>query len=345
MKLSRWSVLISLLTVGVLLLSACGGGAEPAPAPEPTEPPAPTEAAEPTNTPVPPTATPVPETPTPEPTPTPEGPPPGTEENPLIVAATDISGFGMHGVVCNLLADEGGLTVETQAFASDAELIDYLAGGATPHVIISFPPAYLVAHEQHGYEVAVMGTQLGGRYTYNAQIIAGADTGVTSIADVPGRSVCWGNPDFLAGNKVPRLMLWAAGINPETDLGAQQEMMTQDQVTTAVYNGECEVGTVSEGAIGRLEKQYPDVTDKVVVVAESPPIPSVALSFAPGLSDEVKAGVIEAYRAVLARAGNEGAAALQMAYGWESVDDVEDELFEPLRELIRDAKLEIDALL
>jgi phosphonate transport system substrate-binding protein len=262
-----------------------------------------------------------------------------------VIAGTDISGFGMHQVVCNLLADEEGLTVESLGFASDAELIDHLAGGATPHVIISFPPAYLVANKQYGYEVAVMGTQLGGKLTYTAEIIAGANTGVASVADVAGRSICWGNPNFLAGNKVPKLMLLAAGINPETDLGEQQEMMTQDQVTTAVYNGECEVGTVSEGALGRLEKQHADALDKVVVVAESPPIPSMALSFAPGLSDEVKAAVIEGYRAVLARAGNEGAAALQMAYGWESVDDVEDSLFDPLRELIRDAKAGAEDLL
>jgi phosphonate transport system substrate-binding protein len=341
MKLSKWSVLISVLVVGALLLSACGGP----PAPEPTEPPPTETAAEPTDTPVPPTPTSVPETPTPEPTPTPEGPPPGTEDNPLIIAATDISGFNLHQVVAGLFAEETGMTVESPSFPSDAELIAYLEGGATPHVIISFPPAYLVAHERYGYEVEVMGTQLGGRLTYTAQIIAGANTGITSIEDVAGRSICWGNPNFLAGNRVPRMMLWAAGINPDTDMGEATETMTQDQVTTGVYNGDCEVGTVSEGALGRLERQHEDAMDKVVVVAESPPIPSVALSFAPDLSDELKTAIIEGFRAVLARAGNEGAQALQMGYGWDSVDDVEDDLFDPLRDLIRDAKMEIDALL
>ncbi len=335
MKLGKWSVLISMVVVGVLLLSACGGGAE-TPAPLPTEPRPPTEAAEPT-------ATPVPATPTPEPTATPEGPPPGTEENPLVIAAVDVSGFNFHQVVSGLVAEETGLTIESPAFPSDAELVQSLASGEMPDVIISFPSGYLVAHEKYGYEVAVMGTQLGGQLTYTAEIIAGADTGIASLADVAGRSICWGNPDFLAGYKVQRLMLWAEGIDPDTDMGQATQMMTQDQVATAVYNGDCEVGAVAEGAISRLERQHPDAATRVLVVAESPPIPSLGLSFAPDLPDDVRAAVIDWYRAVLAR--DDGAQALQMGYGWESVDDVDDSLFDPLRDLIKAAKKGMDSLL
>ncbi len=333
MKVWKWSVLISLAVVGILLLSACGGGAE-------TPAPPPTEAAEPTETSLPPT--PVPETPTVGPTATPEGPPPGTEENPLIVAATDISGFALHGVVCELLAEEAGLSVEGRSFPSDAELVASLAAGEMPHVIISFPAGYLVAHEKYGYEVAVVGTQLGGQLTYTSEIIAGADTGVTSLTDAAGRSFCWANPNFLSGYKVPRLMLWAAGINPETDLGEESDVKILDAVTRGVYEGDCEMGAISGNGRTRLQNQYPDVLDKVVV-AESPPIPSVALSFSPDLPDAIQAAVIEGYRAVLAR--DDGAQALQMGYGWESVDDVEDTLFDPLRDLIEAAKKGIEALL
>jgi phosphonate transport system substrate-binding protein len=345
MKLSKYSVSIALLVVAALLLSACGGAA-PEPTPAPTEPPPPTNTpAPPTATPVPPTPTAVPETPTPEPTPTPEGPPPGTEENPLVIAATDVSGFNFHQVVSGLLAEETGFTVESPAFPSDTELVQYLVSGETPDVVISFPGGYLVANKLYGYEVALMGTQMGGQLTYTAQFIAGADTGIASLADVAGRSICWGNPDFLAGYKVQRLMLWAEGINPDTDLGQATQMMTQDQVATAVYNGDCEVGAVAEGAISRLERQHPDAATRVLVVAESPPIPSVGLSFAPGLPDDVKSAVIAGYRAVYARSGNDGAQALSMGYGWESVDDVDDSLYDPLRQLIRDAKVEADELL
>jgi phosphonate transport system substrate-binding protein len=345
MKSLKSSMLIPLLVVGVLVLSACGGGASE-PTSVPAEPPPPAETAAPaTATSAPLTATAVPETPTPEPTPTPEGPAPGTAENPLVIAATDVSGFGFHQVVSGLLAEETGFTVESPAFPSDTELVQYLASGETPDVIISFPGGYLVANKLYGYEVALMGTQLGGQLTYTAQVIAGADTGVASLADLAGRSICWGNPDFLAGYKVQRLMLWAEGIDPDTDLGQATQMMTQDQVATAVYNGDCEVGTVAEGAISRLERQHPDAATKVVVIAESPPIPSLGLSFAPGLPDDVKTAVIDGYRAVYARSGNDGAQALSMGYGWESVDDVDDALYDPLRQLIMDAKVEADELL
>ena len=41
----------------------------------------------------------------------------------------------------------------------------------------------------------------------------------------------------------------------------------------------------------------------------------------------------------------DGAQALFMRYGWDIVEEVDDSLYEPLRELIRAAKAEIDTLL
>jgi len=343
MKLLKWSTLISLLMVGVLLFSACGGGA-PAPTPAPTEPPPPVDTpAPPAATPVPPTATPVPETPTPEPTPTPAGPDLGTEENPIIIAGVDFTGLGLHQNVCSLVAAETGYVIQGRGFADDAELASALAADETPHAIISFPAGYLTAHEGYGYEAALLGTQLGGQTGYTAQIIAGAGTGIASLADVAGRSVCWGDPDSLTGGKVQRLMLWAAGVDPDTQLGTETELVTHDQVVTAVYDGDCEVGAVYGGAVDRMEQRYPDVTTKVLVIAESPQIPNVCLSFAPGLPADVQQALLEGYMAVAE--SEDGAQALQMTYGWESLEEADDSLYEPLRELIRAARAEMDSLL
>jgi len=343
MKLLKWSLLISVLVAGTFVLSACGGGVA-APTPAPTEPPPPAETpAPPAATPVPPTPTTVPETPTPEPTPTPEGPALGTEENPIVIAGVDFSGMGLHQNVCTLVATETGYAVEGRGFADDAELASALAADETPHAIISFPAGYLTAHEGYGYEAALLGTQLGGQTGYPAQIIAGASTGIASLADAAGRSICWGDTDSLTGGKVQRLMLWAAGVDPDTQLGAETELVTHDQVVTAVYNGDCELGAIYGGAISRLEQRYPDVATKVLVIAESPQIPNVSLSFAPGVPADVQQALLEGYRAVAA--SEDGAQALQMTYGWETLEETDDSLYEPLRELIRAARAEMDSLL
>jgi ABC-type phosphate/phosphonate transport system substrate-binding protein len=81
----------------------------------------------------------------------------------------------------------------------------------------------------------------------------------------------------------------------------------------------------------------------VLVIAESPLIPSVSLSFASGVPTDVQEALIEGFRAVAG--SDDGAQALQMGYGWDTVEEVDDSLYEPLRELIRAAKAELDALL
>jgi phosphonate transport system substrate-binding protein len=339
MKLSTCSVLISMLMAGALLLSACRGGAE-TPTPEATEPPLPTQAPIPTGTTVLPTSTPVPGAATAEPKGSRKLP---SRCNPLVISGVESLGPVLHPTVSELLAEETGYFVESPCFPNDADLLASLAAGAKPDAIVAPPQSYLVAHEDYGYEVALAGMQSGGDVVYAGEIIVGANTGIASLSDVAGKSVCWPSTSSMSGFKVPRLMLLAEGLNPQTDLGEETEAGSHAEVVRAVYLGYCEVGATYAGASETLADEFPDVLDKVLVIAESPPIPSVSLSFAAGVPEEVQAAVIAGYRAVAER--DDGAEAVQMAYYWHGVEEADDSLFDPLRDLIDAAGMGIDALL
>lgn len=330
----KWSVVISVLSMAVLLLSACGGSAAP-----PTA--VPTEIPRPADTPDPPSPTRPQATPIPEPTESPAGPPLGSAENPIVVAGIVSLSPTFHEAVRDMLMEQTGHTIDSTVFFDSAELVESLAAGET-HVLIVSPGAYLVAHERYGFDVALVGTRLGGPAWY-AVMLAGADTGVTSLADVAGRSACWMNPDSLSGHEIPRLMLAAVGIDPQTDLGQETEVLGHEDGVRSVYNGDCEVGATFSDARKLVERELPDVYDRVLIIAESPPIPSVSVSFAPGVTDDVRQGLIDGFQAIVQN--GEGKDTVMKAYGWEGVELHDDSLYEPLRDLIKAAGAEMDSLL
>lgn len=330
----KWSVVISVLGMALLLLSACGGSAAP-PTTVPTQIPR---------------ACGCPgscvflsevRSRIPEPTETPARSPLGSAENRIVVAGIDSLNPTFDEAVRDRLMEQTGYNIDNRVFLDSAELVESLTAGET-HVLIASPAAYLVASERYGFDVALVGTRQGGP-AWHAVMLAGADTGITSLADVAGRSVCWINPGSLSGYEVPRLMLAAVGIDPQTDLGQETEVLGHEDGVRLVHNGDCEVGATFSDARKLVERELPDVYDRVLVIAESPPIPSVSVSFARDVPDDVRQGLIDAFQAIVQT--DEGMDTVMMAHGWEGVELHDDSIFEPLRDLLRAAGAEVDSLL
>src|SRR5437867_4118156 len=76
--------------------------------------------------------------------------------------------------------------------------------------------SYLLAHEKYGVEVALVVSRSGAS-TYNGQIVAGASTGINTLADLKGKKFCFVDPNSTSGSVIPRILLKANGINPDTD--------------------------------------------------------------------------------------------------------------------------------
>jgi alpha-glucoside transport system substrate-binding protein len=311
-------ILASLMVLG-LLLAACA----PAAAPTATPKPPPTKA--------PPTAVP----------PTAAPPSLGTAEMPIVlsmVPSGDTEEILQGGEeITALLAEKTDLVFDVNVATSYAAVIEAM-GAEKAHMATLATFSYLLAHEKYGVDCALVSVRYGSPF-YKGQIIAGADTGIEEVADIAGKTMCWVDATSTSGYIVPRVVLQAAGVNPETDLAQQVEAGSHNNVVLSVYRGDCDAGATYVDARGSVADQFADVNDKVVVIAESAEIPNDGLQFIADFPADLRAQIVQAFVDIMGT--EEGVAAMQKAYQWSEVVEKDDTFYDGFRATLGAAGVDI----
>lgn len=268
----------------------------------------------------------------------------GSPENPLVFVFTP-SGVqeevvaGMEKVGA-LLEEQTGYTIETKLVNSYNAAVEALCGGQSniSHMG-SFP--YLIAHEKCGVEPAGVFIRFGSD-TYGTQIIARADSGLSSLADLAGKKPCWNDPLSASGYIVPQGLLGEAGI-----LDTLQEPVmvgSHASVVSSLYEGGiCDFGATWIDARGTIEDDHPDVKEIVSVVYTSDDfIPNDMFVFQPGLDETIRQKVLDALVALPET--EEGKAAYDQLYQIEGVVPREDSFFDQFRVTLDASGLNIEDL-
>lgn len=280
----------------------------------------------------------------PEPIRTPEAPSGtadlGTPENPILMAflpmvASRTTAEGDPLAV--MLRERTGLTVETIAFTSYVQVREALMTGDV-HVGWLTALHYIVASEQHGVDVGIVAIKLGSP-SFQGQIVANAETGIASLADVRGKAMCWVDPNSVSGYILPRIRLLAGGIDPDSDLGESITLGSHHTVITAVYNADCEAGASYVDAREELADQHPDVMERVLVIATTAPVPNDGLCFSRAVPAETRATIVDALLAIAA--SEEGSSLLEELYSIEALEPGHDGMYEPLRAEIDAAGVDV----
>lgn len=343
MKKNTLTSLFAVLLVASLLLGAC---AQATATTAPTNPPAaqPTTAPEPTKAPtVAPTQPPEP-TPTEAPAPT-EPPSIGTTDNPIFMAlapsATSQELIASGEDIAKQLSEATGLTIKTTVPTSYAALVEAMGSG-NAHIGWLPPFAYVIAHEK-GYADVALSTLRFGSDHYGAQFIANVSSGFTSyfdgtantadaktaLAQLDGKKPCWTDPLSSSGYVIPSGILVDAGVKVLPAAFVQGH----PTVVRALYaGGICDFGAtyIDARTSSSLQKDLPDVMDKVVVLWQTDPvIPNDNVSYASNLPDDLRAKITEA---LLQMAETEaGKTALQSVYQIEGLKEVDDTFYDEFR--------------
>lgn len=133
-----------------------------------------------------------------------------------------------------------------------------------------------------------------GSPTYKSVIIARADGPVKTLADIKGKMVGFGDFASTSSHLIPRALLARNGLVGGTDykfvlLGAH------DAVARAVEAGQVQAGGLSQEIFKSLVAKGSIDGSKIIVLAESDPIPNYPLTMQGYLAPELKASIKKAF--------------------------------------------------
>jgi phosphonate transport system substrate-binding protein len=157
---------------------------------------------------------------------------------------------------------------------------------------------YMLAHDKYGAEARLTVIRYG-ESTYKAQFLAKKDSGIKSLKDFAGKKIAFVDPASTSGYLLPLKMLKDNKIEPKETVFA----MRHDNVVAMIYQGQVDGGATfySPPENGKIQDarrlvttQYPDVEDKIKIIALSDPIPNDPVVFRKGLPEEVKENITQA---------------------------------------------------
>ncbi len=344
----KFWLLLALLAVLALALAACGGGEKATEAPATEAPKAEmTEAAMPEATEAPteeamPEAT---EAATEEPTEEAAAEPAlGTAENPVIWVLTPSQDTQkvLAGAepIAQYVEEQTGIVIKP-VIPTDytAQQEAMCSGEAQMAALNTF--GYVRAHERGCADVALVSVRYGST-SYAGQIITQAGSGIEKVEDLKGKTFCRPDPESTSGWVIPMLTMLAAGIDPEQDLAEIVDTGGHDAVVIGVYNGDCDAGATFQDARVLVEDEYPDVKDKVVVIATSAPIPNDNISFRPDFPPELREKIVQALLSL--NETDEGKEMLKGLFSWQGLEAADDAFYDGFRQQLEAAGLSIEDL-
>jgi phosphonate transport system substrate-binding protein len=132
---------------------------------------------------------------------------------------------------------------------------------------------------------------------FEATVIVPADSPATTLRDLAGTAIAFGDPASTSGTWVPRYELLAAGLRAGRDYTAHY-LGAHDAVALAVANKKAAAGGISRPVYERLLAERKIDPAKVRVLMTSRPIPEYAWTFRERLDPSFRQRVAEAFLSI-----------------------------------------------
>ncbi|HDQ14547.1 MAG TPA: phosphate/phosphite/phosphonate ABC transporter substrate-binding protein [Sediminispirochaeta sp.] len=271
----------------------------------------------------------------------------GSEDNPIVwsfVPSGEMERVAAGAEeVADLLHDETGYYFSTNVATEYVGVVEAMSSNPPKAHMASLATfAYIMAADRGVAESALVSVRYGSP-TYNGQFITRRDSGISSVEDFAGRTFARADPLSTSSWIIPMIEMRAVGIDPNRDLKNVIDAGSHDTVVSAVYNGDADAGATYVDARTRLEGDYPDVMDEVVVIGVTTDIPNDGVQFHPSVPEEMRNKIVDALlKIVETEAGKE---ALNTAYQWDGLEKHGDEFYDPFRQVLQAAGMKVQELM
>jgi phosphonate transport system substrate-binding protein len=214
-------------------------------------------------------------------------------------------------------------------------------------IINSF--SYLLAHEKYGAKAVLRVIRTGNQAYYRGQIIVRTDSGIEKLEDLNGKSIAYVDASSASGYILPSSLLRKKGIKPSRETFA----MKHDNVVIMVYQKQVDAGATFYSpphpvtgepldARSRVKKQYPDVFEKIKILALTDSLPNDPVVFRKGMPDIM----IQRIKNALLEFANseEGKKIMPDIYSMEGLIETKDSDYDLLRKLVKEAGLNLEEM-
>jgi len=228
--------------------------------------------------------------------------------------------------IASLLQAETGLHITTSVATSYAAVVEAMgAGKVDVGWLATF--SYVLAKEKFDVDLLLIVMRFGSPF-YRGQIMAHSDSDIKSLKDLKGHTFAYGDPASASGHLYPKALLKSKGLDPDKLFERSFFAGSHNAVVLSILNGRVSAGAAYDDARAAIAKTYPDVFDKVRVIAYTRNIPNDTVcarkDMDPALKLKIKNGLKR-----LARTAK-GSKILKKTYGISGLADL-DALFDPVR--------------
>jgi phosphonate transport system substrate-binding protein len=234
------------------------------------------------------------------------------------------------------LEEKTGLKYKLVVSASPVSSLDAIGTGRA-HIAWLDTFSYIVARKRYEVQIGLVTVRDGSDH-FNSHIIANRAAGIRTLGDLKGKTFCFVDRISPAGYVVPRIILQANGIDPEEDFKRVINAGSDANVAAAVYKGDCDAGAAVAHARTAIQKDFPDVMERVVVVDVSPDIPNDTVAFVKDFPADKRERIVQALLDIVSMEDGKRFLALHSADGFVKRDD---SFYNRFRDLLTKAGVDI----
>ena len=175
--------------------------------------------------------------------------------------------------IANFLSKETGYTIKASVVANYAAVGE---GMGAKNIDIGWvgPLDYVISHKKFGV-YPITGSVRKNTLGYKAFVVARADSGIKSLTDLKGKTVCLGDPVSASSSLYPSAALTAAGLKAGTDYTVRN-ISNQSAIAIAVEEKGCDAGAFYDDARTNKEvtDKYPNVLKDTQIIYTTELIPA-----------------------------------------------------------------------